>query len=137
MHLYFTTKIDEVENNAREKDQNLRRLEAQRNDLNARVRLLRQELQLLQEPGSYVGEVVKALGTCLHSGLSNGQAARLRAEWGENALAEEEPKALLRLIAEQFDDLLVKILVAAAVVLPFLCCADAPLARLVLTGYDR
>lgn len=47
---------------AREKEQNLRRLEAQRNDLNARVRLLRQELQLLQEPGSYVGEVVKALG---------------------------------------------------------------------------
>ena len=40
----------------------MRRLEAQRNDLNARVRLLRQELQLLQEPGSYVGEVVKALG---------------------------------------------------------------------------
>ena len=41
-------------------------------------------------------EVVKALGTCLHSGLSNGQAARLRAEWGENALAEEEPKARMR-----------------------------------------
>ena len=26
------------------------------------VRLLREELQLLQEPGSYVGEVVKAMG---------------------------------------------------------------------------
>lgn len=62
LHLYFNSKIDEVENTAREKEQNLRRLEAQRNDLNARVRLLRQELQLLQEPGSYVGEVVKALG---------------------------------------------------------------------------
>jgi 26S proteasome regulatory subunit T6 len=30
--------------------------------LNARVRLLREELQLLQEPGSYVGEVVKVMG---------------------------------------------------------------------------
>ena len=44
------------------KTQNLRRLEAQRNNLNARVRLLREELQLLQEPGSYVGEVVKVMG---------------------------------------------------------------------------
>ncbi|KAJ1339633.1 hypothetical protein BSLG_005755 [Batrachochytrium salamandrivorans] len=41
---------------------NLRRLEAQRNQLNAKVRLLREELQLLQEPGSYVGEVVKVMG---------------------------------------------------------------------------
>ena len=41
---------------------NLRRLEAQRNQLNAKVRLLREELQLLHEPGSYVGEVVKLMG---------------------------------------------------------------------------
>ncbi len=41
---------------------NLRRLEAQRNQLNAKVRLLREELQLLQESGSYVGEVVKLMG---------------------------------------------------------------------------
>ena len=27
------------------------------------VRLLREELQLLQEPGSYIGEVVKVMGT--------------------------------------------------------------------------
>ncbi|KAJ3316214.1 26S protease regulatory subunit 8, partial [Blyttiomyces sp. JEL0837] len=42
--------------------QNLRRLEAQRNQLNAKVRLLRDELKLLQESGSYVGEVVKLMG---------------------------------------------------------------------------
>merc|ERR1711959_164424 len=35
---------------------------AQRNELNSRVRLLKEELQLLQEPGSYVGEVVKVMG---------------------------------------------------------------------------
>jgi len=40
----------------------VRRLEAQRNDLNAKVRQLREELQLLLEPGSHVGEVVKIMG---------------------------------------------------------------------------
>lgn len=43
------------------KKQDLRRLEARRNALNARVRLLREELQLLQEPGSCVGEVAKVM----------------------------------------------------------------------------
>lgn len=35
-----------------EKNQNLRRLQAQRNELNAKVRMLREELQLLQEQGN-------------------------------------------------------------------------------------
>ena len=59
---YYTGKLDELELTIRDKTQNLRRLEAQRNTLNGRVRLLREELSLLQEPGSYVGEVVKAMG---------------------------------------------------------------------------
>lgn len=59
---YFENKIDAAEQLIHHKTQNLRRLEAQRNALNARVRLLREELQLLQEPGSYVGEVVKLMG---------------------------------------------------------------------------
>ena len=42
-------------------------MQAKRNSSNlivpqTQVRLLREELQLLQEPGSYVGEVVKAMG---------------------------------------------------------------------------
>ncbi|GMI60524.1 hypothetical protein ScalyP_jg9860, partial [Parmales sp. scaly parma] len=41
---------------------NLLRLKAQRNELNYRVRLLREELYHLQEPGSYVGEVIKQMG---------------------------------------------------------------------------
>ena len=41
---------------------NLQRLEAQRNELNTKVRMLREEVGLLQEPGSYVGEVVKLMG---------------------------------------------------------------------------
>jgi len=59
---YYIQKIEEVLAKTREKQQNVRRLEAQRNELNAKVRLLREEIQLLQEPGSYVGEVVKLMG---------------------------------------------------------------------------
>jgi len=59
---YYQTKIEVAELTINKKTQNLRRLEAQRNALNARVRLLREELQLLHEPGSYVGEVVKVMG---------------------------------------------------------------------------
>lgn len=59
---YFKGKIDETEIVLQDKTQNLRRLEAQRNLLNAQVRRLREELQLLQEPGSYVGEVIKVMG---------------------------------------------------------------------------
>ncbi|KAL3136288.1 26S proteasome regulatory subunit 8 A [Trebouxia sp. C0010 RCD-2024] len=59
---YYKAKIEELEIQARDKQHNLRRLEAQRNDLNGKVRMLREELQLLQEPGSYVGEVIKVMG---------------------------------------------------------------------------
>ncbi|KAH9835325.1 endopeptidase [Rhodofomes roseus] len=59
---YYQAKIEAAELDINQKTQNLRRLEAQRNALNARVRLLREELQLLHEPGSYVGEVVKVMG---------------------------------------------------------------------------
>lgn len=59
---FFQSKIQSYELLINEKAQNLRRLEAQRNALNARVRLIREELQLLQEPGSYVGEVEKVMG---------------------------------------------------------------------------
>lgn len=62
MQSFFKSKIEIAEHTINRKTQNLRRLEAQRNNLNARVRLLREELQLLQEPGSYVGEVVKIMG---------------------------------------------------------------------------
>ncbi|CAG7879629.1 unnamed protein product [Brassica rapa] len=59
---YYLQHIDELQRLLRHKTNNLNRLEAQRNDLNSRVRMLREELQLLQEPGSYVGEVVKVMG---------------------------------------------------------------------------
>ncbi|XP_042489620.1 26S proteasome regulatory subunit 8 homolog A [Macadamia integrifolia] len=59
---YYLQHIHDNQLQVRQKTHNLNRLEAQRNDLNSRVRMLREELQLLQEPGSYVGEVVKVMG---------------------------------------------------------------------------
>ncbi|ODV85267.1 hypothetical protein CANARDRAFT_7911 [[Candida] arabinofermentans NRRL YB-2248] len=59
---FFQQKIQDYEINVAARTQNLRRLEAQRNALNSRVRSLKDELKLLQEPGSYVGEVVKVMG---------------------------------------------------------------------------
>ncbi|KAK2101740.1 26S protease regulatory subunit 8 [Saguinus oedipus] len=60
LHRYYLSKIEELQLIVN-KSQNLQRLQAQRNELNAKVRLLREELQLLQEQGSYVGEVVRAM----------------------------------------------------------------------------
>ncbi|KAN0032353.1 hypothetical protein ACTFIV_006246 [Dictyostelium citrinum] len=59
---YYCSKIEELEIKVNEKAQDLRRLEAQRNELNNRVRMLKEELQLLTNPGSHVAEVVKLMG---------------------------------------------------------------------------
>uniref|UniRef100_A0A0G4HGJ0 AAA+ ATPase domain-containing protein n=1 Tax=Chromera velia CCMP2878 TaxID=1169474 RepID=A0A0G4HGJ0_9ALVE len=59
---YYEAKIEQLEVIISEKLQNKRRLEAQRNELNSKVRELREELQHLLEPGSYVAEVVKVMG---------------------------------------------------------------------------
>jgi 26S proteasome regulatory subunit T6 len=60
---YYNNKIEAMKLEILKGQAVLRRLEAQRNDYNSRVRLLREELGLLQQPGSYVGEVVKVMGT--------------------------------------------------------------------------
>ena len=60
---YYHNKIEAMKLEILKGQAVLRRLEAQRNDYNSRVRLLREELGLLQQPGSYVGEVVKVMST--------------------------------------------------------------------------
>jgi len=60
---FFHGKIESMKLEIIQRQAVLRRLEAQRNDYNSRVRLLREELGLLQQPGSYVGEVVKVMST--------------------------------------------------------------------------
>ncbi len=59
---YYLNKIEQLEHKLNEKMQNVKRLEAQRNDWNNQVRILRDELTALYESGSYVGEVVKQMG---------------------------------------------------------------------------
>jgi 26S proteasome regulatory subunit T6 len=59
---YYVSKLEELQIMVRDKTQNMERLKAQRNELNAKVRMMREELTQLHEPGSYVGEVVKAMG---------------------------------------------------------------------------
>ena len=56
---YYITKIEDLMLTVSEKNQNLRRLQAQRNELNAKVRMLREELQLLQEQGKLILNKIK------------------------------------------------------------------------------
>lgn len=58
---YFETKIQNLALLVNEKGNNVRRLQAQRNELNNKVRALREELQLLHDQASYVGEIIKPL----------------------------------------------------------------------------
>eukprot|EP01128_Nolandella_sp_AFSM9_P007741 TRINITY_DN4340_c0_g1_i1.p1 TRINITY_DN4340_c0_g1~~TRINITY_DN4340_c0_g1_i1.p1 ORF type:complete len:405 (+),score=115.78 TRINITY_DN4340_c0_g1_i1:46-1215(+) len=59
---YYKTKLAELDVILRQKAMNVRRLEAQRNDWNEKVRFIKEELQKLHEPGSHVGEIVKLMG---------------------------------------------------------------------------
>lgn len=62
LNSYFETKIAELEALIEERKHNLQRLTAQRNTLNSSIRSLKEELQVLSEPSSSVGEVVKVMG---------------------------------------------------------------------------
>eukprot|EP00586_Coscinodiscus_wailesii_P017278 CAMPEP_0172517364 /NCGR_PEP_ID=MMETSP1066-20121228/284585_1 /TAXON_ID=671091 /ORGANISM="Coscinodiscus wailesii, Strain CCMP2513" /LENGTH=418 /DNA_ID=CAMNT_0013299345 /DNA_START=118 /DNA_END=1371 /DNA_ORIENTATION=+ len=62
MAKYYAAKIGSLNATVQERTSDLQRLKARRNELNAKVRMLREELHHLQEPGSYVGEVVKQMG---------------------------------------------------------------------------
>ena len=44
---YYVAKVEKLQLTVAERTQNLRRLQAQRNELNAKVRMLSEELQLL------------------------------------------------------------------------------------------
>lgn len=59
---YYQRQIDSARILIQDRTQDLRRLEAQRNDTNSKVRRLRDEVSKLQESGSYIGEVVKVMG---------------------------------------------------------------------------
>ena len=58
---YFGRKCMDLEHDARVTQKNIERLAALRYELNKRVRDLKREVELLQEPASFVGEVIKAM----------------------------------------------------------------------------
>jgi 26S proteasome regulatory subunit T6 len=62
MESYYLQKIEELETRITEKENNLRRLEANRNEMNTKVKDLKEELYKLLEPASQVGEVCKMMG---------------------------------------------------------------------------
>lgn len=55
-------RIKDLQHQVKDKTQNLQRMLAVRDELNDRVRSLREEIVSLQEPASYVGEFVKFVG---------------------------------------------------------------------------
>ncbi|XP_015947938.1 calcium-transporting ATPase, endoplasmic reticulum-type [Arachis duranensis] len=61
-----------------------------------------------------VEECLKEYGVKLERGLSTSEVQRRREKYGWNELAKEKGKPLWQLVLEQFDDLLVKILLIAA-----------------------
>ncbi|XP_026194492.1 calcium-transporting ATPase 2, endoplasmic reticulum-type [Cyclospora cayetanensis] len=71
-----------------------------------------------------VKEVLNYHQTSLDVGLSSEVAAERLEHFGPNELKHEEGKSLLQLILEQFQDLLVRILLAAAVVSFILALVD-------------
>lgn len=71
-----------------------------------------------------VEEVLDEHDVTLDEGLSEDRAAELLARFGENKLDEPEAKSIWTLIEEQFDDLLVKILVSSAFISFLLAYVD-------------
>ncbi|CAK6437417.1 unnamed protein product [Pipistrellus nathusii] len=61
-----------------------------------------------------VEEVLAHFGVNESTGLSLEQVKKLKERWGSNELPAEEGKTLLELVIEQFEDLLVRILLLAA-----------------------
>jgi len=69
-------------------------------------------------------EVTNYFKTDEHTGLGDDQVKRAVEKYGYNELPAEEGKSLWELILEQFDDLLVKILLLAAIISFVLACFE-------------
>ena len=63
-----------------------------------------------------VPDAVKSLQTDLKKGLTSAEAAKRLEKYGPNELEAEEDKSLWESIVEQFEDVLVRILLASATI---------------------
>lgn len=64
--------------------------------------------------------VLEALGTSKENGLTDEQVTQSRAKYGENVISEEKQKSLLLVFLSQFADVLVIILITAAIISMFM-----------------
>ena len=69
-------------------------------------------------------EVISKLSTSLNSGLTHQEVDNRRREYGSNELTKEKGKSLIALILEQFEDLMVIILLVAAVISTIIAFLD-------------
>jgi Ca2+ transporting ATPase len=69
-------------------------------------------------------EVASYFGTDPEKGLTADQVKKLQEKYGPNELPAEEGKSIWQLVLEQFDDLLVKILLLAAIISFVLACFE-------------
>ena len=76
-------------------------------------------------------EVLSSLGSDAQRGLTGARAAELRAKFGENKLAEKKKKPLALRFLEQFKDVMIIILLIAAVISFVIACIN------VSNGHDN
>lgn len=85
--------------------------------LQATAKALKQlDLKEFQYHKKNVEEVVKDLQTNLKTGLTQAEAEKRLEKYGHNQLEKEEEESLWDKIKESFEDLLVRILLLAAVI---------------------
>ena len=69
-------------------------------------------------------EVLTSLNTNAETGLTNEQVVTLREKFGENKLKEKKKKTLAQRFLDQFKDVMILILIAAAVVSFSIICVE-------------
>ena len=69
-------------------------------------------------------QVVQSLHSDLTTGLTQGQVEEKRAQFGENKLKEKKKKTTLQRFAEQFKDVMILILIIAAIVSFAIACIE-------------
>ena len=69
-------------------------------------------------------ELLKSFSTSAEKGLSSGQVAELQSRYGPNKLKEKKKKTNLQRFLEQFKDVMIIILLIAAVVSFVIACVE-------------
>lgn len=69
-------------------------------------------------------EVLRELGSDITAGLAEGQAQELLVQYGENKLREKKKKSSFRRFCDQFKDVMILILIAAAMISFVVACVE-------------